>query len=127
MSPSGPWFDDLRAWRENEHTRRALPMCSSLVLATPGETTTHTRRAVPSDDIAWTIMRPAPLINGRGISMYRLEANFPVGNVTSRADLAAAMLVELGPHGHLRQKVAPTTHRSRRLQLLFAPVSEERR
>src|SRR5262249_30353891 len=61
------------------------------------------------DDIAWTIMRPARLINGRGISMYRLKADFPVGNVTSRADLAAAMLGELGPHGPLRQKVAPTT------------------
>jgi len=62
------------------------------------------------DDIAWTIMRPGRLINGTGVSQYRLVENFPVGNVTTRPDLAAAMLAELGPYGHLHQKVAPTTH-----------------
>ncbi len=61
------------------------------------------------DDIAWTIMRPGRLINGAGVSEYRLDEDFPVGNVTSRPDLAAAMLAELGPNGHVRQKVAPTT------------------
>ena len=61
------------------------------------------------DDIAWTIIRPGRLINGAGVSEYRLVENFPVGNVTTRPDLAAAMLAELGPYGHLHQKVAPTT------------------
>ena len=61
------------------------------------------------DDIAWTIMRPGRLVDGTGVSPYRLSENFPVGNVTSRADLAAAMLAELGPNGHVHQKMAPTT------------------
>ncbi len=61
------------------------------------------------DDIAWTIMRPGRLVSGAGVSEYRLDEDFPVGNVTSRADLAAAMLVELGPNGHVHRKVAPTT------------------
>jgi nucleoside-diphosphate-sugar epimerase len=61
------------------------------------------------DDIAWTIMRPGRLINSAGVSGYRLEMDFPVGNVTSRPDLASAMLAELGPNGHVHQKVAPTT------------------
>ena len=61
------------------------------------------------DDIAWTVMRPGRLINGASVSDYRLGQDFPLGNVTSRPDLAAAMLAELGPHGHLHQKVGPTT------------------
>jgi putative NADH-flavin reductase len=61
------------------------------------------------DDIEWTIMRPGCLINGAGVSAYRLDEDFPAGNVTSRPDLAAAMLAELGPNGHVHQKVAPTT------------------
>ena len=61
------------------------------------------------DDIAWTVMRPGRLINGASVSDYRLGQDFPLGNVTSRPDLAAAMLAELGPHGHLHEKVAPTT------------------
>lgn len=61
------------------------------------------------DDIAWTIMRPGRLINGSGVSKYRLAEDFPAGNVTTRPDLAAAMLAELGPNGHVHQKIAPTT------------------
>jgi putative NADH-flavin reductase len=61
------------------------------------------------DDIAWTIIRPGRLISGQGVSEYRLAEDFPVGNVTTRPDLAAAMLAELGPIGHVHKKVAPTT------------------
>lgn len=61
------------------------------------------------DDIAWTIIRPGRLISGQDISEYRLAEDFPVGNVTTRPDLAAAMLAELGPNGHIHKKVAPTT------------------
>lgn len=61
------------------------------------------------EDIDWTIMRPGRLINGTGVSQYRLDEDFPTGNVTTRPDLAAAMLAELGPGGHIHQKVAPTT------------------
>lgn len=61
------------------------------------------------DDIAWTIMRPGRLVDGAGVSGYRLAENFPVGNITTRPDLAAAMLAELGPNGHVHKKIAPTT------------------
>ena len=61
------------------------------------------------DDIAWTIIRPGRLINGTGISKYQLAADIPEGNITTRPDLAAAMLAELGPNAHVHQKVAPTT------------------
>ena len=61
------------------------------------------------DDIEWTIMRPGRLINDASVSEYRLDEDFPVGNVTARPDLAAAMLAELGPNGHVHQKIAPTT------------------
>ena len=61
------------------------------------------------DDVAWTVIRPGRLINGEGVSKYYLAEDFPVGNVTTRPDLAAAMLVELGSYGHVHQKVAPTT------------------
>jgi len=61
------------------------------------------------DDIVWTIMRPSRLINGSGVSKYRLAEDFPAGNFTTRPDLAAAMLAELGPNGHVHQKMAPTT------------------
>ena len=65
---------------------------------------------VACDDIAWTIMRPGRLVNGSGVSQYQVAEDFPIGNVTTRTDLAAAMLAELGPNGHVHQKIAPTTH-----------------
>jgi putative NADH-flavin reductase len=61
------------------------------------------------NDITWTIIRPGRLINGAVVVEYRLDEDFPVGNVTSRSDLAAIMLAELGPNGHVHQKIAPTT------------------
>ncbi len=61
------------------------------------------------DDIAWTIIRPGRLINGTGVSEYHLVEDIPEGNITTRPDLAAAMLAELGSNGHVHQKVAPTT------------------
>ncbi len=61
------------------------------------------------NDIAWTIIRPGRLIKGSGVSEYRLAEDFPVGNVTTRPDLAAAMLAELGPNEHIHKKIAPTT------------------
>jgi putative NADH-flavin reductase len=60
-------------------------------------------------DIAWTIIRPGRLIRGQAVSDYRLTEDFPVGNVTTRPDLAAAILAELGPKRHVHKKVAPTT------------------
>ena len=61
------------------------------------------------DDIDWTIIRPGRLINGQGVSNYRLAEDFPAGDFTTRPDLAAAILAELGSNGHIHKKIAPTT------------------
>jgi len=61
------------------------------------------------NDIDWTIIRPGRLINGAGVSAYRLAEDFPVGNFTTRPDLAAAMLAELRTNEHVHKKIAPTT------------------
>ena len=61
------------------------------------------------NDIGWTIMRPGRLTNGKGVTEYRLAEDFPIGNVTTRSDLAAAMLAELGSNGHIHKRMAPTT------------------
>jgi len=61
------------------------------------------------NDIAWTIIRPGRLINGAGVSVYSLAEDFPVGNFTTRPDLAAAMLAELVTNEHVHKKIAPTT------------------
>lgn len=64
-----------------------------------------------SDDIAWTIMRPGRLFNAESVSQYRLDLNLPTRGYTSRVDLAAAMVGELGTAEHVHQAVAPTTAR----------------
>lgn len=64
-----------------------------------------------SDDIAWTIMRPGRLFNAKSVSRYRLDLNDPTQGYTSRMDLAAAMVAELGADQHVHQAIAPTTAR----------------
>lgn len=56
------------------------------------------------DDIAWTIMCPGRLVDGTSVSAYRVAEDFPAGDITTRPDLAAAMLAELGPSGHVHNK-----------------------
>lgn len=63
------------------------------------------------DDIEWTIMRPGRLFDRDEASEYRLDLDHPTQGYTSRADLAAAMLAELGPTAHMHSAVAPTTRR----------------
>lgn len=63
------------------------------------------------DDIDWTVMRPARLINRDQVSDYRLTFDSLGGNFTSRADLAAAMVAELDESPHIRHVVAPSTDR----------------
>jgi len=60
-------------------------------------------------DIAWTVMRPGRLTKDTAVSNYRLDDSFPTRGYTARGDLAAAMLAELGPDGHIHRAVAPTT------------------
>lgn len=65
-----------------------------------------------SDDIAWTIMRPARLFDSPSVSAYQLDIDNPSQGYTARADLAAAMVAELDAMtAHVRQAVAPTTQR----------------
>lgn len=60
-------------------------------------------------DLEWTVMRPGRLTDETAVSSYRVEPDFPTRGFTSRADLAASMLAELGTGGHVRQAVSPTT------------------
>jgi nucleoside-diphosphate-sugar epimerase len=60
-------------------------------------------------DIDWTVMRPGRLTKDTAVSNYRLDDDFPTRGYTARGDLAAAMLAELGPDGHIHRAVAPTT------------------
>jgi putative NADH-flavin reductase len=64
-----------------------------------------------SDDLAWTIMRPGRLFNAETVSQYRLDLNVPTQGQTSRIDLAAAMVAELGTTEHVHQAISPTTTR----------------
>ncbi|MEO0643372.1 MAG: NAD(P)H-binding protein [Pseudomonadota bacterium] len=61
------------------------------------------------DDIDWTIMRPARLEDREGVTDYTNDGDFPLRNFTARSALAAAMCAELGPDGHIHQRVSPTT------------------
>lgn len=58
-------------------------------------------------DIDWTIMRPARLEDREGVIDYTNDGDFPLRNFTARTVLAAAMLAELRPDGHIHQKVSP--------------------
>ncbi len=60
-------------------------------------------------NIEWTVIRPWRLISVSGVSNYRLAEDFTVGNFTTRPDLAAAMLAELGTNGHIHKKMALIT------------------
>lgn len=68
------------------------------------------------DDIDWTVMRPGRLIDADQVSSYRLDLDHPTQGTTTRADLAAAMVAELGRDDHLRRAVSPTTNRHRTSQ-----------
>ena len=61
------------------------------------------------NDIDWTVMRPGRLVDAARVSTYRLDRDFPTQMVTTRADLAAAMLAEIGHREHVHQAWAPTT------------------
>lgn len=62
------------------------------------------------DAIDWTVIRPGRLVNDPDVTAYQLDLNLPAHRrFTSRADLAAAMLAELGPDGHIHQAVYLTS------------------
>jgi nucleoside-diphosphate-sugar epimerase len=63
------------------------------------------------DDIDWTVMRPGRLVNDPGVTAYQLDLGLPAPHrrYASRAGLAAAMLAELGPSGHIHQAPYVTT------------------
>jgi hypothetical protein len=62
------------------------------------------------DDLDWTVIRPGRLVNDPQVTAYQLDRDLPAHRrLTSRADLAAAMLAELGPAGHVHQAAYLTT------------------
>lgn len=67
-----------------------------------------------SGDIDWTVMRPGRLVNAEAVSDYRLDEGFPARGITTRPDLAAAMVAELGGAAHVHLAVAPTSDRPAR-------------
>ena len=64
------------------------------------------------------LLKPGPgrLIDADQVSDYRLDLDHPTQGTTTRADLAAAMVAELGRDDHLRRAVSPTTNRHRTSQ-----------
>lgn len=67
-----------------------------------------------SPDIAWTVMRPGRLVDADAVSDYRLDEGFPTRGITTRPDLAAAMVAELEGAAHVHRAVAPTSDRAAR-------------
>lgn len=61
------------------------------------------------DDLDWTIMRPGRLVDADAVSDYRVDLDAPSRGVTTRPDLAAAMVAELGPAAHVGAAVSPTS------------------
>jgi putative NADH-flavin reductase len=62
------------------------------------------------DAIDWTVIRPGRLVNDPDVTAYQLDRSLPAHRrFTSRADLAAAMLAELNPGGHIKQALYLTT------------------
>jgi|tagenome__1003787_1003787.scaffolds.fasta_scaffold20978533_3 putative NADH-flavin reductase len=84
-----------------------------LVTATIGRTTYADMRRMEAflraGDLDWTVLRPAGLFDADEVSDYRLEENHADGIFTSRADLAAGMLAQLGTTAWLHRTVAVTT------------------
>lgn len=65
-------------------------------------------------DLDWTVMRPGRLIDADRVSPYRLDPEHPTQGYTTRPDLAAAMVDELGRTDHVHAAVSPTTDRAER-------------
>jgi putative NADH-flavin reductase len=60
-------------------------------------------------DLDWTVVRPSGLFDATEVSAYRLAQNHADGVFTSRADLAAALLAQLGTTEWVHRTVAVTT------------------
>jgi putative NADH-flavin reductase len=84
-----------------------------LVTATIGRTTYEDMRRmeayVRATNLDWTVMRPSGLFDADEVSAYRLDEDHADGVFTSRADLAASMLAQLGTTQWVRRTVAVTT------------------
>ncbi len=84
-----------------------------VVTATIGRTTYADMRLMEEHlrdgDLEWTIMRPSGLFDAPTVSRYELYEDAAPGIFTSRADLAASMLAQLGDPRFVRKAVAVTT------------------
>lgn len=59
-------------------------------------------------DIAWTIIRPSRLINGKGKGRYRIQLNHcpKAGSKINRSDLADFIIKQMSSDKYIHQKVA---------------------
>ncbi|MEP6815589.1 MAG: SDR family oxidoreductase [Marmoricola sp.] len=84
-----------------------------LVTATIGKSTYADMRTmeavVRTTDLSWTIMRPSGLFDLPAVTSYRVDEDRAPGAFTSRADLAAAMLSQLGDDRYVRSVAVTTT------------------
>jgi putative NADH-flavin reductase len=62
-----------------------------------------------SSALDWTVLRPSGLFETQGITDYRTAERYLKGKFTSRADLAAAMVEQLGDTLHYRTSLAVVT------------------
>lgn len=71
----------------------------ALISKTIGRTTYEDMRLmetlVRGSDLDWTIVRPAGLFTGGGVTAYQTAENFLSGRLTARADLAAYLLSQV--------------------------------
>lgn len=84
-----------------------------LVTATIGKTTYADMRGMEAhlraSELEWTVMRPSGLFDAPAVSRYELNEDHADGVFTSRADLAASMLAQVGSTRWIRKNVAVTT------------------
>jgi len=84
-----------------------------LVVATIGKSTYADMRRMEAllraSNLDWTVVRPSGLFDSTSVSDYRLDEDHADGVFTSRADLAASMLAQLGSSEWRHKFVAVTT------------------
>lgn len=68
----------------------------------------HMEQAVRESDLAWTIVRPSRLIDGKRTGQYRLGSSGELAraNKISRADLADCLLVQLENQANQQKTIA---------------------
>lgn len=84
-----------------------------LITRTIGRTTyadmAAMERLLADSDLDWTVLRPSGLFDADRVGNYRLQQDHADGIFTSRADLAACLVAQVGDRRWSRRRVAVTT------------------